>query len=437
MIDALNKIRTTTTSTTTTTDHPELDIDIGDSAEQALEATSVGVTNKLLGNLQLQALTESSSSGSITESVCTQYEPVGGDVMTVEEHKHVEVIEQEEVTVGFKKSNSTFLDGFLSASQMLKSLGSGTKLAATDGIRLAVKVEPFLFSTSNFSLADHRLQLYLHQNVFLASNEKFVGVLKGQLVRMAEGEQLVDVAIVVTSSKQLYLFVVVAEEADDPAQWLRLMKRVDLKEWVGLKILPFDVGVRFCFNKKSVEVVGGLEDWIVVLQDGQNTRNYVKVVTEEHQRRYEEDNSSDELKEALVMGKGEEEENLLMMTPVRSLTKIVNETAEGVEEGRSVALVVSNRQFMVLRESWMGLLVGDEISEKRNKDMILFSLAFTDMVECEVKSDTEFVLNFMDEHENQHELWCLEFETRYAAQAVLAAIEGPWEKAFGRALVQK
>lgn len=418
----------------------DLEVDQGDAAEIVLDTTNVAVANKLLGNCHLQALTESSSSGSITESICTQYEPSAA----VEEHKAVvegdDQQQQQSLAVGFKKSSSTFLEGFLSASNMLKNLGQVSSKAA-DGIRLK-RAEPFLFSTTNFQRADHRLQLYLMQNVFLETNEKFLSVLRGGLV----GEQptaRVEDSLVVLSNKMLYLFLVTTsspeeEQDDDPGQWLRLMRRVEVKEWECVRVLPFAMGLRFCFSG------GSAASWYVLLQDGEHTGNYVRtVVIGAMEKRCEEamcEEQRRKLMEALMPMRGrerdgdggEEGEELLIVAPFKGLTKIVNENAQGVERGRS-ALVVTDKRFAVLSGNWTWLL------EEREKERpeVLFQLSLTDMVECEVRTDTEFVLNFMDEQENQHELWCLEFESRYAAQKVLEAIQGPWEKVFDAPLVQK
>lgn len=403
------------------------DIDMGD-AEQVVDSTNIAVANKLLGNCQLQALTESSSSGSITESICTQYEPAAA----VEEHTAVEeelpaIVDdndqssQDGFAVGFKKSSSTFLEGFL------KNLSSAANKAAADGIRVN-KAEPFLFHTPNFQRADHRLQLYLLQNVFLEANEKFNSVIRGWLVK--EEAQKVEDAIIVLSNKVVYLFVVTAEEEDDPGQWLRLMRRVEWKDWLGVRVLPFDVGIRFCFSPSA----GG--NWNVLLQDGQHTRNYLRVIEETEKRC---DGEMDEeqkgkLKDALKIAEGgeEDQEELLMVAPFKGLTKIVNENAQGVEK-RS-ALVVTNRKFAVLSGNWMWLLEG----RAKDRPEVLFQLSLTDMIELEEgKKETDFVLNFMDEQENRHELWCLEFETKHTAQRVLDAIKGPWEKAFNQPLVDK
>lgn len=402
--------------------------------EHVLDTTNVAVANKLLGNCQLQALTESSSSGSITESVCTQYEPVA----VVEEHQGAEAgdeeldtaQDQQQPAVGFKKSSSTFLEGFLSASNMLKTLGQTPRPA--DGIRL-VKAEPFLFSTTHFSRADHRLQLYLHQNVFLEKGEKFVAVVRGTLVGVAAG-QLEEDAIVVLSNRLLYLFVVTAaEEDDDPGQWMRLMRRVELKEWTGVRVLPSEMGVRFCF-------VSGNSEWNVMLQDGQHTRRYVEEVVVAEAGKVCEEEMCMEVRRKLMgalginekgkEGDGEEKEEFLIVTPLKSLTKIVNENAQSVD--RRSALVVTSKRFAVLAANWSWL-----VAESSGGPEVKFELSLTDMVECEVRSETEFVLNFMDAQEVQHELWCLEFETSCAAQKVFSAIKGPWERVFEVPLGQK
>ena len=423
------------TSTTTSKNNSDnLDVDMGDSAEEhVLDTTNIIVANKLLGNCQLQALTESSSSGSITESICTQYEPAA----VVEEHTAVVVEEEgsrvqetdEDRPVGFKKSNSMFLEGFISASNMLKTLSTATK--AADGIRLN-KAEPFLFSSTNFQRADHRLQLYLHQNVFLESNEKFGSVVRGALVS-AEIRKCED-AVVVQSNKVLYLFLVTSEEEeDDPGQWLKLMKRVDLKNWLAVRLLPFGVGVRFCFSGGATS-----DSWELMLKDGQHSRNYVAMVREQCGKRCDEDLCEEHKRKLMgVLGieldGGDEEdgEELLFLGPFKGLTKIVSEVAQAVEQGS--ALLVTSRRFVILSPNWTWLATGrpGDVPEVKS------ALSLLDMVECEIKSETEFVLNFMDEKVNKHELWCLDWETKLQSQEALEAIKRPWEKAFNEPFVAK
>lgn len=422
------------TTTATKTNLDTLDVDMGDTAEEhVLDTTNIIVANKLLGNCQLQALTESSSSGSITESICTQYEPTA----VVEEHTAVLVEEgdnrvqetEEDRPVGFKKSNSMFLEGFISASNMLKTLSTATK--AADGIRLN-KAEPFLFSTTNFQRADHRLQLYLHQNVFLESNEKFGSVVRGSLVN-AETRKCED-AVVVQSNKVLYLFLVTnEEEEDDPGQWLKLMKRVDLKNWLAVRLLPFGVGVRFSLNGGATS-----DSWELMLRDGQHSRNYVAMVKEQCGKRCDEE-LCEEHKRKLMGALGieldgggeEEEEELLFLAPFKGLTKIVSEVAQAVEQ-RS-ALLVTSKRFVILGPNWTWLATGRPGDVPQVKSV----LSLLDMVECEIKSETEFVLNFMDEQVNKHELWCLEWETKQQSQEALDAIKTPWEKAFNESFVAK
>lgn len=390
-----------------------------DAMEPALEASSVSVAHKLMGSIQLQTLTESSSSGSITESVCTQYEqtqPVPAVVVAVEEAVEVS-LESDQNDVGFKKSSSAFFEGFLNASNMLKNLGNTTSIKAADGIRL-VKVEPFLFSTVNFQQTDHRLHLYLHQNVFLESNEKFGSVVQVRFIEDArQGESR---AILVLSNRMIYLFLVTGDEHDDPGQWLRLIHRRDLKEWTGVQVLPSDIGLRLSFSGNNNN------NWNLLMEDGQHTRNYLQAIAE-LERPCSEDMCPDHRRKLRDAVGGEDP---LIVAPLRGIVKTVNERAQLVDQ--KVALLVTNKTFAVLLANWQWLIEGvSDVPE------VLFQLALEDMVECEVESETAFVLNFMDEQEKKHELWRLEFDTKFTADSVLEAIKGPWEKVFGVSLVTR
>lgn len=356
-----------------------------------------------LRNLFLN-LTESSSSGSITDSVCTAYE------QTVEVEEHKPVMQDIETVVSADKKPGNLFDG------ILKTFSN-----KMDGIKIK-SVDPFNFSTTTFHQMDHRLQIYVYQNVFLESNEKFICVIRCRffddfmkLTRSAED------SIIVMSNKKIYVFLVVGEEHDDPQQWLRLITRVDLAELTTVGVLPFDIGLRFSFFSKST-----IGDWNLITKDQSHTQNFLAFFRKKFKGEIE-DCASQQHQEKLA--KANENEEILHFSAFKTFRKLVNETATAVEYG---FLLVTKVKFYVLSADLKWL-----VDKRSDKPEIRFSLLLKDMVELEAKTDTEFVLNFLDEYEKQYEQWYIEFETKAGTEAVLNAIREPWEQIFDVPLIQK
>lgn len=73
------------------------------------------------------------------------------------------------------------------------------------------------------------------------------------------------------------------------------------------------------------------------------------------------------------------------------------------------------------------------LSSKNEQSQVEFSLTqqMSNLVEVERISDCKYNINFLDETENQCELWKLQFETESNAECCLQVIGKSWELLFG------
>lgn len=121
------------------------------------EGTQTTQNNKVTA-LKTAQLTESSSSGSVTDSICTAYEqnqeaPENGDNNNHKKTNKPLTSSKSEVSVIGSMFNQLLQFGSKSTTKAEPSVPDAS-------------FEPFRYSYDDFSSVDHRLKLYLYQNVF-------------------------------------------------------------------------------------------------------------------------------------------------------------------------------------------------------------------------------------------------------------------------------
>ncbi|XP_059618813.1 serine/threonine-protein kinase 11-interacting protein isoform X3 [Phlebotomus argentipes] len=339
-------------------------------------------------------LTESSSSGSITDSICTAYE----HSQEAEEHKHlspVEVISEED-----NRTQSSFF-GFLSAFATTNKV---------DGIVIPI-ADPFKFTFDDFGNVDHRIQVYLYQHIFMENSEKLLWVVRCRFCDEKISTEWFD-GIVVMSTVRFYTFIITGEENDDPSKWLRRLALVPVEEMKSIKCLPWSVGVTFSTrHMASVHIL---------LRDSRRTQSFFKFLQKSTNCRPVGCSVVAENQEDLLQTY--QNESIRTFAIFEHCERRVDETKLTVSFG---GIIVTEKTFHMTSggHKWM--------TEKGDPAVgVVHTQLLQDMVELEPKSDTEFILNFLDERENKCEQWFLRFATPAVVQDVLAAIREPWERLF-------
>lgn len=186
-----------------------------------------------IGNVNL---TESSSSGSVCESVVTAYEQSG-------------------------KKNEAKLDGIFKTSSLLLSKTPKPKKEA-EPENFASK--PIHFNYEDLSVVDHRVKLFLFQNVLEENDEKLMWLVKCLVIEdEASSVAAAQFALVIMTTKKIYVLKIVGEESEDIGAWVKktticLLDRVEV-----VRELPAKAGFSF--------VLRGTTNVHVLLQDGNVT----------------------------------------------------------------------------------------------------------------------------------------------------------------------
>jgi hypothetical protein len=169
-----------------------------------------------IGNVNL---TESSSSGSVCESVCTAYEQNGK-----------------------KKSEKNPLEGILKTSSLLLSKSVVKKENETAVAEHPHK--PMQFNYEDLTIVDHRLKLYIFQNILEDNDEKFMWLVKCAVVEDAASVNCATPfdALIVMSTKKIYILKIVGAETEDISSWLKKLSTFSIEQISLIEEMPFSNG---------------------------------------------------------------------------------------------------------------------------------------------------------------------------------------------------
>lgn len=173
-----------------------------------------------IGNVNL---TESSSSGSVCESVVTAYEPNG------------------------RNKEKTDFDGIFKSSSIL--LSKTPKLKTDSEV---AQLHPIQFNYDDLSVVDHRVKLFLFQNILEENDEKLMWIIRTLVIEDdATSSGVPFFSVVVMSTKKIYVLKITGEENEDIASWLKksFMSTIDRIE--SIREIPSKAGFTFFLKSKS------------------------------------------------------------------------------------------------------------------------------------------------------------------------------------------
>lgn len=168
-----------------------------------------------IGNINL---TESSSSGSVCESVVTAYEQNGS--------KKDKVME-------------TSLDGIFKSSSILLSKTPKPKRDVEPST-----FQPIQYNFDDLTIVDHRVKLHLFQNVLEENDEKLIWLVKCLVIEdeANNASGLPGLSLVVMSTKKVYVCKVVADENEDISSWLKKSMTCSIDRIAAIRAIPSKVG---------------------------------------------------------------------------------------------------------------------------------------------------------------------------------------------------
>ncbi|XP_017859865.1 PREDICTED: uncharacterized protein LOC108611635 isoform X1 [Drosophila arizonae] len=408
--------------------------------------TTLDTTVKSKAMAQIQ-LTESSSSGSVTDSICTTYEQQAKQPTTDKPQKQPTddaVILQNmllsesggstthpqhnnnnynEVTAANGHSETTQLktaeDAHLSimfgalfqSTSMLMS--SSKKLTETEAA--ASPMQPYKFNYSDYHDIDHRLKLYFYQSKFMDTGEHFKWLAKGRIYN--EQTQTMRDGLLVISTSKCYLMEAYAPAQDDVAKWLRQVISLPVNRLTRIRVLPWKLGLSFT-----------LRDWgnfLLILQDSVRTDNLLMYLAENPLPKECEviQHPSDVVRQRLTS---------LTAEPLKVCALLSGCRWTSGHEKRNFelcTLLTTDSQLFIAGNDKFNWLASDE--EKEPPIELTLTQPMSNLVEVDRLSDIEYNINFLDETENKSEIWHLQFETLANAELCLNAIGKSWEELFG------
>ncbi|XP_005181896.2 uncharacterized protein LOC101890827 isoform X1 [Musca domestica] len=431
-------------------EYPETMTATKDQEKQGEEKDGAKTKKTSTSTLVQQNLTESSSSGSVTDSICTAYEQQGKVAELNNQFLQHEAKEHSGNVVEPKKDDSSS-DGLsvfgalmqstsilmssskkLIDTEKLSNIKSGTVIpqtATTTAISSTTKTtaanpdlnsRAFKFNYTDFNYIDHRLKLYFYQTKFEEKDEHFKWIVKGRIYN-ENTKQLSDGCVVMSNCK-LYVMQSYAEENDDVAKWLRPIVSCTVDRLESIQLLPWKIGLHFL-----------LRDWggfLLLLQDILRTDSLMLFFA----------NNSLPPNCDLQYQPNElilKRLNTAVMDEQLNMCSVLNGceiTCENAKRSFSICCLLTTDSRLYLSSTKVGWLSSS--SDHGSEDLELCVTQFmSNLVEVEHCSDNVFIINFLDETQDKCELWKCTFETAENANTCLNAINQSWEKLFGVPLI--
>nr|CAD7267459.1 unnamed protein product [Timema shepardi] len=420
--------------------------------------------------------TESSSSGSLTDSICTTYEnhvinktpsqdtakhtlgilsddvstvdkPVtyssmlSDDVSTVDKPVTYSSMLSDDVSTADKpvtyssmlsddvstvdkpvtyssilSDDVSTVDKPVTYSSMLEGLKQSvsTKLLS-DSLRPASpSAQDIYYSYKDFAAVDHRIKLHLYLHIFEDDQEELILLLRAQIV--SQNIKTPFFGCIVMSTTKIYILRVTGKEGEEPEKWLKKESSWPAGCLSEVLTLPWEQGLSFELKHSH---------YLVLLQDSQRTNNFISflsgLILPDNYR--------------LIMHKISDEHLLLIQQLILSVCN---------SDSHVQLLVIFSRCFLGgnHQELGVGTLVITDSSLVLTKDSVdwLFphstcaprlhcSQEISNLIEVEVNGFT-LTLYFMDEVSNSEECWNIVMETNEAVHTIVEALRSPWERLF-------
>ncbi|KMY88406.1 serine/threonine-protein kinase 11-interacting protein isoform X1 [Drosophila simulans] len=367
-------------------------------------------------------LTESSSSGSVTDSICTTYEQQATDAPQNLQTSLLTESSNSQVSGSDAESNSRLKTAEDASLLPFASVFQSTNLLMSSSKKLIESeatvfgTQPYKFNYSDFNDIDHRLKLYFYQRKFKEDGEHFKWLAKGRIYN--EQTQSLGEGLVVMSNCKCYLMEAFAEPHDDVAKWLRQVISVAVNRLVAIDLMPWKLGLSFT-----------LKDWggfVLLLHDMLRTEsllNYLQQIPLPEQCKLNHQPSA-------LLGHQLETiaaEPVKMCSLIPSCQCICDQEKSSFEP--SLLLITDSHLYISGNSNFTWL--SHKIQEKSIQPELSLNQPLSNLVDVERITDQKYAINFIDETQNRCEIWQLHFETHANAACCLNVIGKGWEQLFG------
>lgn len=365
-------------------------------------------------------LTESSSSGSLTDSVCTAYE-----------NKVMRQINMDEKSLNnndkeIKSSPVTNLTSMLGGLLQSIKIGSNKPLELKTEQASHLMGSNIQYSYTDFSSIDHRIKLHIVLNIFEHENEELILLLRAEIL-MQNMKDTFPGCLILSTSK-VYVLKIVGPEGENPQRWLHKEICWTIDRLRRFSPIPFKQGVLVELEQpnKTNDELNSIT-FLCILQDLQRTLNFLLYVTdfllppicEEVELKISEHCTS-LMHQLLKNSKNYQDKDAVRHLALFS-SALLKYQDQQVQLKLS-SLIVTTSVLAICNMQW--LLPGNKESPYVIREQTMSNLIGVE------HHNSSLTLNFLDEIVGEEEVWILNFVTMSAAEVVITSIRSPWEELF-------
>ncbi|KAL6424267.1 hypothetical protein ACFW04_009830 [Cataglyphis niger] len=363
----------------------------------------------------MAGLTESSSSGSLTDSICTAYEnkvaKLTNDTKSYSSEKEIAPV-----------TNLTSMLGGL-----LQSIKIGSNKILRGEEASSFFGSDVQYSYTDFSSIDHRIKLHIILNIFEHENEEVVFLLKAQIL-MHSMQETFSGCLVLSTSK-VYILRIDGPEGEDPQRWLHKEMSWTTDRLRSFISLPYKQGILIELQQpsKTSEDLSTITV-LCILQDFQRTSNFLFYITDlQLPSSCEVEFSVPEYFSILMHDLLTNTANYKTGDVVRLLaifSSAVLKYQNVITNLKLSGLILTNAILIILEDNVQWLIPGSNQTPLVAREQTMSNLIAIE--HCH----NSLTLNFLDEIAGIEESWNLEFVSLSAVEAVISSIQPSWEELF-------
>ncbi|XP_076294783.1 uncharacterized protein LOC143215989 isoform X2 [Lasioglossum baleicum] len=369
----------------------------------------------------MTGLTESSSSGSLTDSICTAYE-----------NKITRQANTDEKSLNTGNDKETKFASVTNLTSLLGGLLQSIKIDSNKSLMMkAEETSHFLghniqYSYTDFSSVDHRIKLHILLNIFEHENEELILLLRADILMRNMKDPFPGCFVL--STLKVYVLQIDGLEGEDPQRWLHKEVSWTIDRLRSIAPLPFKQGVLI-----ELEQPNRVNDqhpttiqFLCILQDFQRTSNFLFYVTDmslppscevefavpEH--------CTASMQQLLKDCKNHQDGDTVRLLALFCSGSLKCQNAE-VQQKLS-SLILTTTALVICNMHW--LLPGSKEVPHVIKEQPLSNVIGLE------HNNLSLTFNFLDEIEGQEESWTLDFVSVSAAETVINSIRPPWEELF-------
>ncbi|XP_006617649.1 serine/threonine-protein kinase 11-interacting protein isoform X1 [Apis dorsata] len=368
----------------------------------------------------ITGLTESSSSGSLTDSICTAYE-----------NKIMKQVNTDEKSLNSNNKEIKFTP-VTNLTSMLGGLLQSIKIGNNKPLMLKEETSHLInsniqYSYTDFNSIDHRIKLHIILNIFEHENEELILLLRAEILMQNTKETFPG--CLVLSTFKVYVLKIVGIEGENPQRWLHKEISWTIDRLKRFSPIPFKQGILIELEQpnKINDEPNSTIIFLCVLQDLQRTLNFLVYVTdfllpsicEEVELTVSEYCTSSMyqlLKDCKNYQDGDTVRHLALFSS--AILKYQNLEVQL----KLSSLIVTTSVLALCNMQW--LLPGNKESPHIIKEQAMSNLIGVEHY------NSSLTLNFLDEIIGQEETWILDFVSMSAAEIVVTSIRSPWEELF-------